>query len=72
MFAIMCHSWGQADLCDVKQLCELSTLANYTRLFEDETPDDAEVRELTVMTHDVMARRLPEMLRALGEPTSPT
>ena len=65
MCALVCHGTGELSEEDVGQLCDLVLLANYTRLFEETTQHDDEVRRLEAMVHAVMARRLPELLGAL-------
>ena len=70
MYAIICHGAGELSAADVSALCEAVLLADYSRLFEDPSPLDAIVKELTVVTGEVLARRLPELLRTLdAEPT---
>jgi len=71
MYSIVCHGMGNLNAGDVDQLCQLVLLANYTRLFEEETQHDEEVRRLAVIVHAVMARRLPELLEALDTNQQP-
>jgi hypothetical protein len=71
MYAIICHGAGELRPADVNALCEAMLLADYSRLFEDPSPLDAVVKELTVVTHEVLARRLPELLRALDADATP-
>ena len=71
MSALICHVSGDLNAADIKQLCQLVLLANYTRLFEEPTQHDDEMRRLTDMVHETMARRLPELLMALKGNTAP-
>ena len=71
MYAIVCHGAGELSSEDMTSLCEGVLLADYSRLFEDPTPLDKAVRELTVVTYEVLARRLPELLAKLDEDSSP-
>ena len=71
MYAIICHGAGELSPADVSALCEAVLLADYSRLFEDPSPLDAVVQELTVVSHEVLARRLPELLRALDADATP-
>eukprot|EP01050_Picozoa_sp_SAG11_P004953 SAG11_NODE_331_length_10659_cov_4.512689_2_plen_375_part_00 len=69
--ALICHGSGELNSDDVDQLCQLALLANYTRLFEQATQHDDELRRLAVMGQLVMAHRLPELLEALEGDTGP-
>ena len=71
MYAICCHGTGELSTGDVAELCQAVLLADYSRLFEDPSPLDATVRELTTVTQAVMARRLPDLLDALDADSTP-
>ena len=71
MYAIICHGAGEMSAADMRALCEAVLLADYSRLFEDASPLDEVVEELTVITFEVLARRLPVLLRALDADATP-
>mmetsp|Transcript_25198 Transcript_25198/g.53516 ORF Transcript_25198/g.53516 Transcript_25198/m.53516 type:complete len:470 (-) Transcript_25198:1029-2438(-) len=65
MYVIICHGAGVLNEEDVGMLCKASLVADHNRVFEDPSPLDDFVRDLTVVAHEVFARRLPELLDAL-------
>ena len=71
MYVIICQGAGELSSADITALCEAILLADYNRLFEDPSPLDAIVRELTVVTQEVIARRLPELLDTLDRDGAP-
>ena len=62
MYGILCHGAGDLTLEDTVELCKFVLLADYNRLFEEATELDCEVRALTTITSDILARRLPDMI----------
>jgi hypothetical protein len=65
MYSIVCHTAGELTVGDVEALLAAVVLADYSRLFEDSTPYDSQLRALTTVSHQVLARRLHEVLRVL-------
>ena len=65
MYSMVSCCTGELNDSDVELLCQGAILAEHKRLFEDPTPHDDVVRALTVVSSDVMARQLPEVLRVL-------
>jgi len=71
MYAISSHGAGELLDEDVAALCKALIVADYSRLFEDPSPLDEMVHELTIVSHAVLARRLPALLTALDRNSSP-
>ena len=71
MYVISCNGAGELSQEDVVVICEAVLLAEYSRLFEDPSPLDRTVRELTVVAKEVMARRMPELLAELDRDSAP-
>ena len=63
---------GAAELTfeDARQLCDLSLLAESNRIFEETTPFERAVRELTSFTQDVLTARLGDLLRLIDQDPS--
>lgn len=62
MYGIICHSKGELSRSDVRDLCELTLLADYNRLFEELSPLDEEVKSVTSATFSAVALRMNEIL----------
>ena len=71
MLAIVSYA-GVAELTrdDARQLCNLSLLAESNRIFEERTSFETAVRELTVITQDILIARLGEMLALVEQDAS--
>ena len=68
MYAIMSYA-GSAELSieDTRQLCNLSLLAESNRMFEETTSYETAVRQLTVITQEVLTARLSELLACINQ-----
>lgn len=71
MYGIVCYGAGELGDDGAGALCELTVLAEHSRLFGDQTALDDQVRALTTVTQSIMARRLPEVLAAIDLDSQP-
>ena len=65
MYSIVCHSFGELTSDDVQELLNLTVLSENSRLFEEATSYDTQIRALTVITRNVISHRLPTILLIL-------
>jgi hypothetical protein len=69
MYALVCHSAGELTFDDVTTILKLVIIAENSRLAIGTTSYEAQIRILTVVTINVMARRLPAILEFLDKNT---
>jgi hypothetical protein len=62
MYGILCHGVGDLSVEDTAELCQFVVLAEYNRLFEEVTELESDVKALTSITNEILARRLADMI----------
>jgi hypothetical protein len=63
--ALLCFAAGPLDSTDVGSMLQLMLLIKHGDVYQPDRPTAAELSALRVRCHDVMARRLPEIVRVL-------
>ena len=63
--ALLCFAAGPLDSTDVGSMLRLMLLIKHGDVYQLDRPTAAELSALRVRCHDVMARRLPEIVRVL-------
>jgi hypothetical protein len=63
--ALLCFAAGPLDSADVGSMLRLMLLIKHGDVYQPDRPTAAELSALRVRCHDVMARRLPEIVRVL-------
>lgn len=65
MYGMLCHGSGEIDAGAAGSICLLSALINNSRVYEDKTAYDKEMRALSILCDHVLSKRAADIFKVL-------